>query len=169
MEHVVDFRDTRKESRQAKAPIAFDVEAIEIAMAVVGIDVGPETKIIVRVTDAKDGEKASERGYSRRAGTDTFVVKVRVAKKDVYEARHGYVVNNTLVHELRHVAQMQQYAEAFTVLYAAANETVGYAENPFETDARAFGRLADHTGTKATPAGTPMGDLLWALRFEGMN
>lgn len=164
MEHVVDIKDTRKASRIAKAPLVFDREAVEIAMAVCGVEVGPETCIKLRITDAAKGQQ----GYARRIGPDAFLVKIRVAKKDTYTDVHTYVINNSLVHELRHVAQMQ-VTPGFEAAYAAETAAKGYRANAFEADAREHGRLADHTGTKTSAAGQPMGKLLWALNVGGVS
>jgi hypothetical protein len=103
MEHVIDIKDTRKASRIAKAPLTFDRDAAEIILAVTGVEVGPETTIKLRITDQAKGQQ----GYARRIGPDAFLVKIRVAKQAQYGDSHHYVLNNSLVHELRHVAQMQ--------------------------------------------------------------
>lgn len=165
MEHVVDIKDTRKASRIAKAPLVFDREAVEIAMAVCGVEVGPETCIKLRVTDESS---KGEAGYTRRIGPDAFIVKVRVLKKDTYTDVHTYVINNSLVHELRHVAQMQALP-GFEAAYAVETAAKGYRANAFEADAREHGRLADHTGTKTSAAGKPLGKTLWALNIGGVS
>ena len=69
-----------------------------------------------------------------------------------------------LLHQLRHVAQLQQ-TPGFEAAYVHQNATVGYADNPYEIEARFYGRLADPTGEKDTgPAGTHLGKAAWGLR-----
>ena len=158
--HALDIKDRRKESRQAKNPLHTDTEALEIAMAIAGVEVTPNLVIKVRV---KDQRSAGQQGEAKRIGPEAFLVKIRVAGKGHYEDRHHYVLNNSLIHELRHVAQMQQ-DEAFGAKYAKANATVGYGSNPYEVEAREYGRLADHTGTKDTgSAGPALGKECWGL------
>jgi hypothetical protein len=164
MEHVIDIKDTRKASRIAKAPLTFDRDAAEIILAVTGVEVGPETTIKLRITDQAKGQQ----GYARRIGPDAFLVKIRVAKQAQYGDSHHYVLNNSLVHELRHVAQMQ-VTPGFEQAYALETGTKGYRANAFEAEAREFGRLADHTGTKTSTKGKPMGKALWALNFGGIS
>lgn len=157
---VLDVKDRRKDTRQAKHPLVLDREALDIAAAVAGVDLAGCT-IKVRI---KDGD-AKAQGQARRIGPNAFLVTLRVAKKDAYLDRHHYVVNNSLVHELRHVAQMQADPN-FAQNYSAETMAKGYQANPYEVEARYFGRLADHTGTKDTgPAGKALGTLVWAVRF----
>lgn len=159
--HCIDIKDFRKESRQQKSPMIFDVEAIEVALAVVGVEITPNLQIKVRI---KDGD-GNAQGLCQQLGKESFRVTVRVAKKAAYADRHHYVVNNSLLHELRHVAQMQADPQQGQK-YALANKVMGYGENPYEVEARFFGRVADHTGTKATgPAGPAMGKSVWAIHF----
>lgn len=68
------------------------------------------------------------------------------------------------MHELRHVHQHQQDPD-FSAAYLHHNHTVGYGANPYEVEARYYGRLADPTGTKDTgPAGPSRGKHIWGLR-----
>ena len=157
---IITVRDARKSTRQAKHPLVLDREALDIACAIVGVELGQGGTILVELRDAASGKQ----GFARRTRKG-FKVVLFVTKKDTYEDRHHYVINNSLCHELRHVAQMQA-DEDFTAKYAAATKAVGYEANPYEVDARYHGRLADHTGTKNTgTAGPAVGELVWAVRF----
>lgn len=157
--HCLTIADRRKASRQAKNELRFSREAAEIILAVVGVEITPNLVIKVTLVDVD----AKKQGVARRVGPEAFEVTISVAGKAHYEDRHHYVINNSLCHELRHVAQMQA-DENFAAKYAAASKKVGYGRNPYEVEARFYGRLADHTGTKNTgPAGPAMGELLWAI------
>lgn len=162
-------KDRRKATRQTKNPALFSVEAFEIACAVTGVDLGPETHIILCLTDEAAGDKAKQKGYMRQVGPDAYIIKVRVRKQPVWADRHYYVLNNTLLHELRHVAQAQACRKMglnFGEIAATELAEHGYWNAPHEVDARNYGRLADHTGTKDTgDAGKALGDLAWPLRF----
>lgn len=169
MEHIIDYRDERKASRQARFPITFDYEAAEVALATAGVDVSQLDRLVVRVTDANDARQGYTRplAYDPATGRWTLLIKVRVRKPEVggYTDAARYVLNSTLLHELRHVAQRLTYGPVFDLLYAAADQTLGYGQNPFELEARAYGRLADATGTKWTPAevGPKAGRAAWAI------
>lgn len=157
---ILTVRDCRKATRQAKHQLVLDQEALDIACAVVGVDLCAGQPLLIEL---RDGEKGKQ-GYARRTSKG-FKVVLYIAKKDSYQDRHLYVVNNSLLHELRHVAQMQTDGN-FAARYAWADRHFGYAANPYEVDARYFGRVADHTGTKNTGnAGPALGELVWAVRF----
>lgn len=157
--HAVTLCDRRKPSRQARLPLALSVDALEAAMAVVGVDVTADLAIRLLVKDGDGGQQ----GSMVQTGPESFDVTVRVAKKDSYEDRHHYVMNNSLAHELRHVAQAQA-DPGFAARYTAATRRFGYQQNPYEVEARFYGRLADHMGAKDTgPAGPALGKALWAL------
>lgn len=158
---ILTVRDLRKTSRQAKHQLLLDQEALDIACAVVGVDLCAGQPVLIELRDG-DGKK---QGYARPTSRGGFKVVVYVAKKDAYQDRHLYVVNNSLLHELRHVAQMQTDPN-HGARYAWAQGHFGYNANPYEVDARYFGRVADHTGTKNTGnAGPALGELVWAVRF----
>ena len=68
------------------------------------------------------------------------------------------------MHELGHVQQHQHHPN-LAVEYAGDNATVGYHANPYELEARYYGRLADPTASKHTgPAGPHLGKQVWGLR-----
>lgn len=158
---LITVRDRRKATRQAKHQLVLDREALDIACAVVGVDLTSDQPLLIELRDGN----GQQQGQARRTSRGGFKVTVYVAKKDAYADRHLYVVNNSLLHELRHVAQMQA-DPGFAANYAAATKAVGYQANPYEVEARYFGRLADHTGTKNTGnAGPALGELVWAVRF----
>jgi len=76
-----------------------------------------------------------------------------------------YVVNNSLVHELRHV-QQEQADTGFGQKYQNQNATVGYYHNGYEVEARFYGRLAQLPGGKKDtgPAGKPLGKKVWGIK-----
>ena len=157
---ILTVTDRRKASRTVKHPLVLDTEALDIACALTGVDLCTGETILIELRDGENGKQ----GFARRTAKG-FKVVLYVAKKDHYEDRHHYVVNNSLAHELRHVAQMQTHPD-FDMAYKVATAQYGYQANPYEVEARYFGRLADHTGTKNTgPAGKAVGDLIWAVRF----
>lgn len=158
---IITIKDRRKESRQAKNSLVVDREALDIALAVVGVDLDSTFSLLIELVDAKKGQPYGRARRTRKG----FKVTLAVAGKGHYEDRHIYVINNSLVHELRHVAQMQA-DKNFDRSYKLATLKDGYEANPYEVEARFFGRLADATGTKNTgPAGPAMGELVWAIRF----
>lgn len=73
----------------------------------------------------------------------------------------------TLLHELRHVHQLQQDSD-FEASYAHQNLTAPdrrVRRQPHEIAARYYGRLADPTGEKDTgPAGAHLGKAAWGVR-----
>lgn len=160
--NIITVNDRRKATRQAKHPLVLDRGALDIAMAVTDVDLTePGLAIVIDLVDG-DGNK---QGMARRRADGTFHVTIGIVKKAAYEDRHHYVANNSLLHELRHVAQMQADPN-FIAAYKKAIKAVGYQANPYELEARYFGRLADHTGKKDTgPAGPAMGPMVWAVRF----
>jgi hypothetical protein len=149
---TVDAKDYRKNKA---AKFTLDTAALQKALAAAGVLPGAFIKL--RLVDG-DGKK---QGQAQRIGPNAFRVIVRVLPKASYGDAQMYVLNNSLVHELRHVAQMQANP-GFTLAYSKASKSVGYHNNPFEVEARYFGRIADHTGTKRPDA---LGKSVWAIRF----
>ena len=132
-----------------------------MALEAVGLTVGPQTEIRLRL---RAQTHLGQQGSTTRIGPDAYRVVVCVADKPALADRHLYVVNNSLLHELRHVHQLQQDPD-FEAAYAHQNANVGYADNPYEIEARYYGRLADPTGEKDTgPAGAHLGKAAWGLR-----
>jgi hypothetical protein len=155
---AVHVRDDRP---PGSTPIHIDADALDVALEATGVTVGPHTVIKVRL---RPQTAPGQQGSARRLGPDEYRVVVHVADKAKFEDHHLYVINNSLLHELRHVTQMQHDPD-HELAYANENLTVGYAKNKYEVEARYYGRLADHTGEKvAGPAGTPLGNAAWALR-----
>lgn len=155
---AVDLRDDRP---AGAAPLSADADGLDAALAAAGVTVGPETEIRLRL---RPQTHPGEQGSTKRIGPDAYRVIVHVAAKPSFAERHLYVVNNSLVHELRHVHQLQQ-DPGFEAAYAHQNATVGYAANSYEVEARYYGRLADPTGEKDTgPAGAHLGKNVWGLQ-----
>jgi hypothetical protein len=166
---LLNIKDKRKDSRQTRNPLHINEEALDIALAVTEVDLNKIDLINIRITDANDNKQGYTRVLSSNplTGRLTLLIKVRVRKQASYTDAHQYVMNNTLLHELRHVAQRQQTPN-FDALYKLENSLNGYKNNVFETDAKNYGRIADHTGTKTIkdmwPA-TPLGQQVWAIRL----
>lgn len=154
---AVDFADQRKKGPKVKV----DLDSLDAALEAAGVDTSKDPLIKVRLRDvAKQGEQ----GSMRQIGPNAYRVIVKVVPKDKLEDRHLYVMNNSLVHELRHVTQAQK-TKGFGSVYSAMTKKFGYYKNPFEIEARFYGRLADHTGKKDTgPAGAAKGKDVWAFR-----
>lgn len=153
---AIDVKDFRKNQ---STPITVDPDRMDAALAAAGVKTGPGLEIRLRIKDQKGGQQ----GSMRQIGPNAFRVIIRVAHKPEFADRHRYVLNNSLVHELRHVAQAQADPN-FQAKYVAATKKFGYTSNPYEVEARYYGRLADHTGKKHTgPAGTAVGKDVWGL------
>lgn len=155
---AVHIRDDRP---PGATPLKMDADALDTALAAAGVTVNANTVIKLRL---RPQAQPGQQGSACRLGTDEYRVVVHVAPKSGFADRHLYVINNSVLHELRHVAQMQQDLD-HEAAYAHQNLTVGYADNKYEVEARYWGRLADHAGQKDTgPAGPHLGKQVWALR-----
>lgn len=155
---AVDLRDDRP---SGSAPLQVDAHGMDAAIRAAGVRVSPGMRIRLRL---RIQSQPGEQGSARRVGPDDYRLVVHVAPKGKLEDRHLYVLNNSLIHELRHVRQIQDDPE-HGAKYLHQNLTVGYAKNKYELEARLFGRLADHTGEKDTgPAGPALGKKGWGLR-----
>ncbi|MEX2621926.1 MAG: hypothetical protein WD250_17060 [Egibacteraceae bacterium] len=155
---AVHLRDDRP---SGSPPLTVDADALDAALHAAGATVGPHTEIRLRL---RPQTSPGQQGSTQKVGPDAYRVVVHVAAKPALADRHLYVVNNSLVHELRHV-QQHQHDPDFNAAYLHANLTVGYDANPYEVEARYYGRLADPTGHKDTGlAGPPLGKHVWGLR-----
>lgn len=154
---AVDIQDQRTKG----AKLEIDADKLDAVIAAVGIKMGPKTKIRLRLRDQK---VVGEQGSHQLVGDDEHRIVIKIAPKKKYEDRHLYVMNNSLLHEFRHIRQSQDDPK-MGVKYHAQNITIGYANNTYEIEARKYGRLADHTGLKDTgELGAAPGKTLWALR-----
>lgn len=149
----IDVKDFRK-NKAAKLDI--DNAALLAAAKAAGIAEGAFIKLRFHDGDGK------AQGSCQFLGGNVFRVIVRVLPRATYGDAQLYVLNNSLVHEFRHVAQHQTLGPAFNALYAKQNKSVGYTKNKYEVEARYFGRLADHTATKRPDA---LGKAVWGIRF----
>jgi hypothetical protein len=165
-----DIEDQRK---PGAPPIHLDADRFEAAATAVGIDISKVNSIKLRFRDL-----GQHQGVTQNLGGGNFRVVVGIKRKPAYEDRHLYVVNNSLVHELRHVTQMQN---GNTVEYKATKQEYE-AEAPqhakaggyikMEAEAQMFGRLA----WPGDPAKKPLGPLgqdkahhgktVWAIGFS---
>lgn len=155
---AVDLRDDRP---AGSAPLEIDADGLDAALEAAGVTTGPSTDIRLRL---RAQSQPGEQGSTKRVGPDAYRVVIHVAEKATLEDRHLYVVNNSLLHELRHLHQLQQDSD-FEAAYSHHTLAVGYANNPYEVEARYYGRLADPAGVKDTgPAGIHLGKAVWGLR-----
>ena len=155
---AVDVRDGRP---AGATPLMVDADALDATISAAGVTVSASTVIKLRL---RPQAKPGQQGSTRRLGADQYRIVIHVAPKPVFGDHHLYVVNNSVLHELRHVAQMQHDPD-YVASYAHENLTVGYTDNKYEVEARYWGRLADHTGHKDTgPAGAHLGKQVWVLR-----
>lgn len=152
-----------QDQRSGGPPLKLNPTGLEAAMAAAGVIVGPKTKIRLRLRDQKE---EGEQGSAKKVGDDEYRVVIKVAKKEQFKPHHLYIINNSLVHELRHVRQMQDEPD-HSAKYQKQNMTVGYHKNKYEVEARKFGRLADQTGErswKGLPEGMKiLGEAIWGL------
>ena len=154
---AVDFCDDRP---TGAPPLAVDTDRLDAALHAAGVTVGPYTEIRLRL---RPQTEPGQQGSTQKIGPDAYRIVIHVADKPVFTDQHLYVLNNSVLHELRHVHQHQHDLD-FNAAYAHQTLTVGYAANDYEVEARYYGRLADPTGTKDTgPAGTHLGKQVWGL------
>ena len=118
---AVDLRDDRP---AGAPPLTVDATRFDVALHAAGVTVAPHTEIRLRL---RAQTHPGQQGSTKRIGPDGLRVVVHVADKPSLADRHLYVVNNSLLHELRHVAQLQQDPD-FEAAYAHQNATVGYAD-----------------------------------------
>lgn len=131
---------TVKDRRTASGkPVAVNVDALKAAMD--ASEVGPGN-IEIRISN-----KEGVYGHAQVKPDGTHVVTINAKDKAYYPPAAAYVMNNSLVHELRHVTQAQTVPN-FGSAYAAQSASEGYTDNKYEVEARSYGRFADHTGTK---------------------
>lgn len=151
--HVVDKRTVT-----GAAPLRLNPHSLARAVSAAGVK-GGTVKIVL-------ADDTGGYGHARVLPDGTHQVVLSIAAKDTYSPGSCYVMNNSLVHELRHVAQ-QQADPGMGAKYTHANATVGYQANPYEVEAWAYGRLADHTGKKEIPTpvngGTALAGGVWAI------
>lgn len=135
-----------KDQRTAGGPLHLEPKQLDAVMQAVRIKKEPNLKIDLRLHTSSD----SLYGMTQKLGEAHYRVSVEVKPMDTYDKdTRLYVLNNSLVHEMRHVRQMQD-GTSFQHNLTGAEEHVadpgygGYGE----IEARLFGRIADHTGTK---------------------
>lgn len=158
----VDFKD-RRTPGQGVPKVKINPDALDAAMKAVGVK--PGTKIKVRL---KEGHHGSQ-GLTQKVGPDEYRITVYLHSGHPELTPHIlYIVNNSLLHELRHVTQHQENPY-MSKEYQELNETVGYGDNKFEVDARKYGRLAQAPEVDPTPlkptgeAGDILGTAVWAI------
>ena len=119
----ITYQDQRK---NPATKITADLDTLTVLAQKAGIPEGPEVRIRLRSGDG------GRYGYTHQIAKDTYriVIGIEYAKATLSEGAQ-YVVNNTLLHEMRHVAQGQE----------SGWETLSSAyEGWSETEAREYGR-----------------------------
>lgn len=163
----VDCLDLQDQRDAGEPPLVIDREAMNTALMAAGVNVGPNTKIKLRLRTSMK----QRYGSAQKIGPDSYRVVVYVTKGKGTKDSHLYVINNSVIHELRHVRQHQDDPQ-HSFKYAHAEAVKGYWDNPYEIEAREYGRLADELGTrthKGLPKGKkPLGKLVWGLRPAGV-
>lgn len=124
MSTVIDIQDQRP---AGSVPVLhIDTDLVEAYCAIAGVDLTTGETIKIRF-------RSGSGPYGTTSMTSTgyrIVINIRYKKVALSEAA-SYVVSNTLLHELRHVAQAQE--TEWALLDPAYN---GWSE----TDARKYGR-----------------------------
>ncbi|MCU0296962.1 MAG: NUDIX hydrolase [Candidatus Nanopelagicales bacterium] len=147
--------DKRKDPKGS--PLTYTPHRLANIYPLVGIP--EQAKVQLEIRDAKPGLPY---GSTMRTGKDTFTVRINL--KPLSEASPGssnypeaalYVINNTLVHEMRHVGQHYAYPD-MDKQYSAEMADKGYSGNFFEKEAWLYGHYADQTSTKS-----------WESEYEG--
>ncbi len=121
----ITYQDQRK-SQTTK--IDADLDGLYILADKAGIDLnGADVRIRLR-------DENGPYGYTSPLGGNAFRVVINIRyKKNALSEDAKYVVNNTLLHELRHVTQMQASANGEKSL---SHDYEGWSE----TEAREYGR-----------------------------
>jgi hypothetical protein len=149
----VTIKDKRSASGKA---VALHIQAVQAALDASEVGAG---NIELHISNSEDVY-----GHARVLPDGTHVVTVNVKDKETYAPAAAYVMNNSLVHELRHVHQAQNTPH-WSSKYNMETTINGYTDNKYEVEARSYGQLADHTGTKdKLPEGlTAKAASVWAI------
>jgi 8-oxo-dGTP pyrophosphatase MutT (NUDIX family) len=113
-----------------------------------------QAKVELRLLTPKHGDPY---GSCQKVGPDEFIVRAYILPVDKIQSplKDGsypddalYVINNSLVHEMKHVAQHYEHPN-MSADYVAEGQKNGYDGNFYEKEAWLWGHYADHTGTKS--------------------
>lgn len=172
----VDVEDQRP---KGQPPLHVDPVVLEEVGKAVGIDPDKVKQVKLRFRPLS---VLGSQGLTQSLGGGVYrvVVGVKPVKPgETYSERARYVVNNSLVHEMRHVAQFQgaKIEHLPDEQFGGANlqhaKAFGYVDG--EVEAQAFGRLAwpGDPALKPLPKslqakfpGQRPGKALWAVSFE---
>lgn len=117
------------DQREGDLPIIqIDRDLVEAYLGVAGVDLSGSGVVKIRIRKGRAGDpygftQPTKDGYR-------IVINIRYHKLYLSEAA-SYVVSNTLLHEIRHVAQFQQKGLSVSPQYDGVDEV----------EAREFGRL----------------------------
>jgi len=94
----ITYQDQRSDKR---TEISMDLDALYILADKAGIPDGTEVRVRIR-------NEGGAYGYTSQIGKNTYRVVINIRNKKIALSEGAqYVVNNTLLHELHHVAQGQ--------------------------------------------------------------
>lgn len=124
----ITYQDQRKANT---TEITADLDALYILAEKAGIPEGTEVRIRVR-------DENGPYGYTSQIAPNTYrvVINIRNNKAQLSDGAR-YVVNNTMLHELRHVAQGQESG-----WHSLSGDYHGWSE----TEARQYGRTIKGQG-----------------------
>ncbi len=118
----ITYQDQRKDKT---TEITADLEGLHILATKAGIPEGTEVRIRLRSENGRYG-------YTTKISQNVYRVVINIQNKKAQLSESAqYVVNNTMLHELRHVAQGQE---------SGWHSLSGSYEGWSETEAREYGR-----------------------------
>lgn len=136
---VFDVKDQRV---KGTAPVYVDLSTLDkIAEEVDFPKLESPIEIRIRLRDLKDDGYV---GHVTTVAPFVYRLVICLLPKTKFSAKAQYVLNNTLIHEMRHVAQFETYGVIATAMM----------QNEMEDEAQEYGR-------KARPS--RLGSKVWAL------
>lgn len=115
------------DQRKSQVPLLhIDNDVVEAYCGIAGVDLNQSGTLKIRLRDGNGpygSTSPTSDGYR-------VVINIRYSKLSLSESA-SYVVSNTLLHEIRHVAQFQEKGK---------NGLSGDYNGPDETEAREYGR-----------------------------
>jgi hypothetical protein len=142
---------TDKRVDKDTAPLNVDLTKFPLIYQLDGIP--PEAEVDLRLETPHPGDPY---GSTQHISGNKFIVKVFVLPLDKVQTKHEpgtypddalYVINNSLVHELRHVGQHYVYKQ-MDADYSKEMAEKGYKGNFYEKEAWLWGHYADATNLK---------------------
>jgi hypothetical protein len=126
----IDIADQRKGDKVVPL-LHIDSDLVEAYCGLAGVDLSGSGTLKIRFRDWKPGLPYGHTETPSADGSFRVVIHINYSKLSLSESA-SYVVSNTLLHELRHVAQGQEKGWG-----ALSGDYHGWSE----TEAREYGRL----------------------------